>query len=108
MVNSEREPDTGHTEPDRDRESFLGQVRLIVTQRIEKIASAVGLDSQLPQLLPGQMLRTRLASRLAEGLGLVGDPSGLYQCVRRCRGETGTHVSRQADGQGNLRVAGSE
>ena len=67
-MNHGRTPETTHVQQGPACELFVEHVRLLATKRLQKVNSAVGLNAQLPQLLSGKMLRTRLAGRLASGL----------------------------------------
>lgn len=72
-----RTDETTQTEPGFPCDWFVEKVRSLAGQRLEKVNSGVGLTAQLPQLLSGKMLRTRLAGRLASGLCADGDVESL-------------------------------
>lgn len=44
---------------------FVSDVRCLIRTRVEKIAFGVGIGSSTAQLMPGKMLRTKLASHLS-------------------------------------------
>ena len=60
-------------------ESFVAEVHALAAKRLEEIASAVNLQAQLSQLLPGKMLRTRLAGHLWEELSPSIDLVALHR-----------------------------
>ncbi len=58
------------TEPHVD---LVSRVQRLITERVGAIALAVGKAENFSQLMPGKLLRTRLAARLADvGLGPTG------------------------------------
>ncbi|MHC4295005.1 MAG: polyprenyl synthetase family protein, partial [Planctomycetota bacterium] len=52
--------------PTKPPTDLVGEVRGLVVSRIERIGSWAGHAADTKQLLPGKMLRTRLAQRLME------------------------------------------
>ena len=62
-------------------ETFISEVRRIIGDRVQRLAPELG-DSDLAQLLPGKMLRSRLAGRLiAGGVGAADRPDVVRLCA---------------------------
>jgi geranylgeranyl pyrophosphate synthase len=61
---------------------FLEQVRELISRRLEFASKTAGKDGgQEPQFLPGKMLRTRLAQRLANSCGCADEQRLLHACA---------------------------